>query len=523
MITLERKERTILITVIANLILIVLRFFLADISGSIGLKANAWHSFSDVFVSAVVLAGLFIGRIGSKKFAKVFGKLENVLALFVSVFIFYMGVEILFEALGNEGQELRYVPFVAAGAFLGVIINYFMARYKLYVGMQTNSQSLIADGYHSKMDMYCSIAVLVGLMGSLFGMDSLDKISAIIAMVFTFVAAYEIFMSNIKALTSKDSHVGCDCHGHSHSHFKLTVNNKKVIAGVIFLLTGAYLFSGVYFVRWDEQGIVRRFGAVARGNVPAGLHYRLPYPIEEVDIIKKDNVRNIQSGSNTLLTADMNLVNVNTSIHYKVSDAVNYSLKVNNLDKLITAVATTSIRQVVGENKLDYLLAEGKAQVERISKELLQQALDKNNTGVQIVNLQLLESAPPQEIVDSFQDVASARQDKTAYINEAQAYRNSIIPEARGNAYKTIKEAEAYKEEKIKIAQGDAQLFVQKVEEYQKTKGVTEYRLYMETMEKILPKVKKILLSGNIKVDSTDLWLTNEGSTIPGINMGGNK
>lgn len=513
----ERKERTILIAVIANIILIILRFFLANISGSLGLKANAWHSFTDVFVSSVVFLGLLVGRIGAKKFSNTISKLENILALFVSVFIFYMGIEILFEALGNEGKELKYIPFTAAGAFLGVIINYFMARYKLYVGMQTNSQSLIADGYHSKMDMYCSIAVLVGLTGSLFGMNSLEKITAIIAMVFMFIAAYEIFTTNIKALISGDTHM--DCHG--HSHFKFSAKNKKVLAGICLVFAAVYIVSGVYFVKWDEQGIVRRFGAVTRGNVSPGLHYRLPYPIEIVTLVKKDNIRNVQSGTSLLLTGDTNLVNVNMGIQYKVSDAVNYSLKVNNLDSLIKAVATTSIRQVVGEKNIDYLLSNGKGEVEVSSKKLLQESLDRNNTGVQVVNLQLLEMTPPKEIINSFQDLASARQDKATYINEAQAYRNTIIPEAKGNSYKTIKEAEAYKDEKTKMAQGDALLFVQKFEAYQKSKGVTEYRLYMETMDKILPKVKKILLGGNIKVEGTDLWLTNDGVSNPIINMGG--
>ena len=515
----ERKERTILIAVIANVILIILRFSLANISGSLGLKANAWHSFTDVFVSSVVFLGLLVGRLGMKKHTKIISRMENVLAIFVSVFIFYMGIEILFEALGNEGNELRYVGFTAAGAFIGVIINYFMARYKMYVGEQTNSQSLIADGYHSKIDMYCSIAVLIGLSGSLFGMDSLEKISAIIAMVFMFIAAYEIFTTNLKVLVSGDTHA--DSHG--HSHVKFTIGNKKVLAGICLGFVAVYLLSGVYYVKWDEQGIVRRFGAVVREDVEPGLRYRLPYPIDKVVLVKKDNIRNVQSGTNMLLTGDTNLVNVNMGIQYKVLDAVKYSLNVNNLDNLIKAVATTSIRQVVGEKNIDYLLSTGKADVEVSSKKLLQEALDKNNTGVQVVSMQLLEMAPPQEVVGSFQDLASARQDRATYINEAQAYLNTIIPEARGNSYKAVKEAEAYKDEKIKTAQGDAVLFGKKFEEYQKAKGVTEYRLYMETMDKILPKVKKILLGGNIKTESTDLWLTNDGASNPIINAGGGK
>lgn len=513
----ERKERTILIAIIANIVLIALRFFLANISGSLGLEANAWHSFTDVFVSSVVLLGLLVGRIGAKRYSNIIARMENILALFVSIFIFYMGIEILFESLGNEGKELKHVAFTAAGALFGVIINYFMAQYKLYVGKQTNSQSLIADGYHSKMDMYCSIAVLIGITGSLFGMDSLEKITAIIAMVFMFIAAYEIFTTNIKTLISGKSHVDCN----SHSHFQFSAKNKKMLAGIGLMFGIAYILSGVYFVRWDEQGIVLRFGQVTKENVSPGIHYRLPYPIDKTILVKKDNIRNVQSGSNLLLTGDTNLVNVNIGIHYKVSDALKYALKVNDLDNLIKAVATTSIRQVVGEKDIDYLLSTGKAEVEVASKKLLQEALDRNNSGVQVVNLQLLEMTPPAEIVDSFQDLASARQDKATYINEAQAYWNTIIPEANGNAYKMIKEAEAYKDEKIKTAQGDASLFTQKLTEYQKSKGVTEYRLYMETMDRLLPKVKKILLGGNIKLEGTDLWLTNGGAGNSITNSGG--
>lgn len=511
----ERKERTILIAIIANLVLILLRFYLANISGSLGLKANAWHSFTDVFVSSVVFLGLLIGRFGAKKYTNIVGRLENILALFVSVFIFYMGIEILFEALGNEGKELSHVLFTAAGAFLGVIINYFMARYKLYVGQETNSQSLIADGYHSKMDMYCSIAVLIGLLGSLFGMSSLEKITAIIAMVFIFIAAYEIFTTNIRSLISGEYYDGFT--GHAHFHF--SIHNKKVLTGIGLLFVAIYLFSGVYFVQWDEQGIVRRFGKVTEANVTPGLHYRLPYPIESVVVVKKDNIRNVQTGLSMLLTGDTNLVNVNIGIHYRIDDAVKYALNINNLDNLITSVASASIRQVIGERNIDYLLSAGKSEVEASAKRLVQDALDRNNTGVRVVNLQISELTPPKEILDSFQDLASARQDKATYINEAQAYRNTVIPEAKGNAYKMVKDAEAYKEEKIKTAQGDALLFVERFEEYQKARGVTEYRLYMETMDKILPKVKKILLGGDIKIEGTELWMTN-GASNPVINSG---
>ena len=503
----KRKEKAIFISIIANIVLIALRFFLANISGSIGLSANAWHSFTDVFVSSVVFLGLLLTRVAAKKFKSLVSKAEHVLAIFVSIFIFYMGVEILSDALSGETTELRYVPFVAAGAFVGIIINYFMARYKIYVGEQTESQSLLADGYHSKMDMYCSIAVLIGLLGSLFGMPSLDKISAIVAMVLLMAAAYEIFTSNFVALRhpSNEAHVD----GHGHHHLPSFRGNRKMYVGISVVLLSAYLLSGIYVVRWDEIGIVRRFGSIVNDNAEPGIHYRMPAPFEQVTLVKKDNVRKVETGLQELLTGDTNLINVNMSVHYKVSDASDYLLNVSGIEKLISATATTSIREIVGQSSIDYLLTEGKAAVEQQAQSSLQNTMDRNNTGIRIVGVQLVDVSPPKNVVASFEDLASARQDKVIYVNEALLFQNMVIPQANADAYKLISEAEAYRDQKIKMAEGDASLFAQKRTAYSSFTAVTRFRLYMEAMDQLLPNAKKILLGANVKIDNAELWISN--------------
>ncbi len=502
----SRKERTIFITIIANVLLILLRFFLAWISGSIGLRANAWHSLTDVFVSVVVFASLMFARFGADKWNKKISRLENIMAVFVSIFIFYMGVEILSDALSGESAELKYVPFVAAGAFCGVIINYFMARYKIYVGEQTGSQSLVADGYHSKMDMYCSVAVLIGIVGSLFGMNSLDKMAAIVAMVLLVISGYEIFISNIKILLHPHQEHEM-IHNHASGH-----GNKKLYAGITTTLIVAYLLSGVYIVRWDEIGIARRFGKVISDNVTPGIHYRLPAPIDEVTLIKKDNVQKMETGSLELLSGDTNLININMTIHYQIEDVSAYSLNVTGLDNLVQAGAVTSIREIVGRSPVDYLLTEGKESVEQEVKGILQQVLDTNKTGIDILGVQLIEVEPPEAVKTSFQDLASARQDKSVYINEATAYKNTIIPQANAEAYKQITEAEGYMQDKINSAEGEAELFQQRQSAYSESKEVTEIRLYMETMERILPEVKKVLLGGNISIDNTRLWIPDKNN-----------
>ena len=499
-----RKEKTILITIIANIVLIVLRFALARISGSIGLEANAWHSLSDVFVSSVVFLGLLFTRLGAKKLKIAVEKAENVLAIFVSLFIFYMGVEILSDALAGEGAELRYLPFVAAGAFVGVAINYFMARYKIYVGEQVGSKSLIADGYHSKMDMYCSVAVLVGLVGSLFGMSSLDKIAAIIAMVMMVIAGFEILRDNLHTLLHP--HERNEDGGHHHYAMP---GGKKIYIVTGLTLVIAYILSGTYFVSWDEVGIVRRFGVVVNENAPPGINYRLPFPIEQVTLVKKDNIQALETGRQELLTGDTNLLNVNLSVHYTVASALDYSLNVSNVNSLIRVGASTGIREIVGRKNIDYLLTEGKADVENEARGLLQGMMDKNQTGVRVVSVQLTEVSPPESVMASFQDLASARQDQSIYINEATAYKNTILPKANADAYIQVAQAESYKEDKVKTSEGDAALFVQRQSAYSQVKGVTEFRLYMEAMDKILPNVQKVLLGADVNVDNAELWIAN--------------
>lgn len=514
----ERKEQTLLIAIGANIILILLRFTLAGASGSLGLKANAWHSLADIFVSGVVYLGLVVARKGNSRFSKIITKLERIVAMFVSLFIFYMGIELFLEAIKGDQAELKYLPIAAIGAFLGVIICYFMGRYKIYVGEQTNSPSMVADGYHSKMDMYCSISVLIGLAGSLFGMASLDKIAAMVVVVFIFLSAYEIFTSNLKAFFSKETLVESLEHLHIEPHKK---PKAVFLASISSLFVIGYLFSGVYYVKWDELGIVRRFGRITQEQVLPGLHYRLPYPFERIDLVKTSNIQKIETSPIIFLTGDTNLISVNATVHYNISDAVKYLLRVNDPDRLIITTTTSAIRRIVGEKGIDYLLTVGKNEVEKDAKQLLQNVLDENSSGIRIVNLQFLEMAPPKDVTEAFQDVASAREDKVTYINEAQSYRNALIPEAKGNAYKIIREAEAYKEEKINFAKGDASRFLQKLQEYEKSKDITELRLYLESMERILPKVKKFLVGSDIKIESTDLWLMDESVKGSGINFGG--
>lgn len=368
---------------------------------------------------------------------------------------------------------------------------------------QTSSIELLTlDRLNVSLDYYGTWKIVDPI---LFLQTVRDKIAAIIAMVLLMIAGYEILSSNLHLLLHPEEDTGAE-HGHHHHGLP---GGKKLYAGIGGVLACAWLLSGIYVVQMDESGIVRRFGSVVNDAVTPGIHYKLPAPIETVTLVKAENVSQVETGVQELLTGDTNLVNVNLSVHYKIENSADYLLNVSNSEALLQSSATTSIRQIVGENTIDYTLTDGKPEIESSVQQALQETMDRNGTGLEIVSVQLVEAAPPEAVLSSFEDLATARQDSVIYINEATAYQNTIVPQARADAYQQVAEAEGYREETIKTAQGDADLFSQRQEAYASYPRVTRFRLYMEAMEEVLPNVQKLLLGGNVSVDNAELWLGN--------------
>ena len=274
-----------------------------------------------------------------------------------------------------------------------------------------------------------------------------------------------------------------------------------------------WLLSGIYIVGPDEQGVVRRFGKVVR-TVEPGPHYRLPRPIERVDKPKIQQVRRIEIGFETIsqgqpakyrfhpeeslmLTGDEQIIDAQIIVQYKIKDAADYLFNVRNLEGsqgTIKDAAEVALRQIVGKRPIDDVLIEEKLQVEIDILALLQEIVDGYGSGVRIIEVKLQTVRPPKEVASSFDDVVSAKEDKSKLIQEAEGYKEDIIPKARGQARSIVLAAEAYKEEKIKRAEGDVAKFLAVFTEYQKAKDVTRKRLYLETMEQVLPNIKKFII-----------------------------
>jgi len=295
------------------------------------------------------------------------------------------------------------------------------------------------------------------------------------------------------------------------SRFK-KVKFRYIVGGIIIL----WLLFGIFYqVNPDEQGVVRRFGKLVRVTSP-GLKLKLPYPFEMVDKPKVTEVKRVEIGSRIIdpgpparyavvpqealmLTGDENIINCQVIIQYKINDAPKYLFNIRDPEETVRDVGEAAIRSTIGKNNIDEALTTGKFQIQEEIMRLAQEVLDLYNCGILVVAVQLQDVHPPKEVSDAFRDVASAREDRSRLIREAEGYNNDVIPKARGEAEKRIREAEAYMEERIKKSEGDAEKFLLVLNEYQKAKSVTEQRLYIETMEEILPNIKKYIIKSDSK------------------------
>ena len=278
-----------------------------------------------------------------------------------------------------------------------------------------------------------------------------------------------------------------------------------LLAGLVI-----WLASGIFMVGPDEQGVIRRWGKYVR-IVGPGLNYHLPSPIEKVSKPKITQVKRVEIGFRTIdpgpparyrevlkealmLTADENIINVNLVVQYRIKDAVAYLFNVRDSEKTVRDVSESAIREVVGRTRIDEALTTAHAQIQTQVLELMQKVFDRYEAGIHLITVQLQDVKPPAEVVHAFKDVVSATKDKRKTINEARGYQEKVLPDARGEAARINRQAQAYRDRKIKHAQGEAQKFLKVYAEYKKAKDITFRRLYLETMESILPDMQKFII-----------------------------
>lgn len=282
--------------------------------------------------------------------------------------------------------------------------------------------------------------------------------------------------------------------------------------GIAILALGivvVWLLSGVYLVGADEQGVVLLFGKFVARTSP-GMNYHLPWPIETVETPKvtRENQINIgyRAGTDSesdagdiseeslMLTGDENIVDVNFTVFWVIKDAGAYLFNVEDPQAAIKAVAESAMREVVGQNQIEPILTQDREPVQIKVRELMQKTLDEYGAGVTITRVQMQKADPPMQVIDAYRDVQAARADQERMRNEAEAYANKIIPEARGRAAKIVQDAEAYRQQSIAEASGEANRFLSVYEAYRTAPEITRKRMYLETMSQILGEMNKVII-----------------------------
>ena len=278
-----------------------------------------------------------------------------------------------------------------------------------------------------------------------------------------------------------------------------------IVAVIVLVWAG----SGFYMVKEGQRGVVLRFGQKVEVT-DAGPRWHFPAPIESVEMVNLSQVRTVEVGyrgnvkskqlqESLMLTDDENIIDVQFAVQYFLSDPAAYlfnnALPMNNdAEGLVRQAAETAIREVVGKNKMDYVLYEGREQVAAAATKLMQEIADRYKTGIVISKLTMQNAQPPEQVQAAFDDAVKAGQDRERQKNEGQAYANDVVPRAKGMAARLIEESQGYKQSVIANAEGDASRFKQILTEYEKAPGVTRDRMYIDMMQQVMSNISKVMV-----------------------------
>ena len=284
--------------------------------------------------------------------------------------------------------------------------------------------------------------------------------------------------------------------------------SPRFLGGGITMLVGlvlvVWLASGFYIVDASQRGLVLQFGRY-KESTESGLRWRLPYPIESHELVNISGVRTLEVGYRgseknkvlkeaLMLTDDENIINIQFAVQYILKDPVEYVFSNRTPDEAVMQAAETAIREIVGKNKMDFVLYEGREQIAVKASALMQDILDRYKTGILISKVTMQNAQPPEQVQAAFDDAVKAGQDRERQKNEGQAYANDVIPKARGTAARLMQEADGYKQRLIATAEGDASRFRQINTEYAKAPEVTRSRMYLETMQQVYSSTSKVMV-----------------------------
>ena len=303
---------------------------------------------------------------------------------------------------------------------------------------------------------------------------------------------------------------------------------------LVVLVLVVWLASGFYIVDASQRGVVLRFGKFVE-STQSGPRWHLPWPIESAEVVNVTGVRTVEIGyrnnvkskvqnESLMITDDENIIDIQFAVQYILKDPQDYLFNNRDADKSVMQASESAIREVVGKNKMDFLLSGGKEKIVETVQILLQKILDRYKTGITITRVTMQDAQAPEEVQAAFADAVKAGQDRERQINEGQSYFNDVVPKAKGTSARLLQEGEGYRQSVIASAEGEASRFSQIVTEYSKAPVVTRQRLYLDAMQQVLVNSSKVVVEqkggGNLLYLPLDKLMQMSASAIPQVDAG---
>lgn len=580
----NRRVKASLISIGADIALISIKWGLAVLTGSAALLADAYHSLSDLFISSSILSSsLLRSRMAKKKAARQAAAeaseqpveiplaseeepgawIDTAIAYGVSIVVLCLPLTIASEISRRTPIETRYLWIAVVGLMLCIAIAHFLSRFKVIAGKETDSAALVADGYHSRTDMFTSIAVLFSLIGSAAGID-IDGIVAVIIAALIAVTGLDLLVTTIIGdITKRDMRRfslwvwGVERAGRWFSalirfltrgrfdpadlarrwRFSLrSLFSWKVAAVLVALAAAGYLLSGLRMIAPGEEGVRIRFGRVIDAAMEPGIVWLLPAPFERLDRARPRDVRRVEVGFRTApdlktggfpliwdathtikgyskkqeesltVTGDENLVDIALTLQYRPADTLVAGYRVRALDEVMRGLLESAMRSIMATEKSEELLGADRLRSLNAVRDRVERDARDMGLGIEVLSVLYHDLHPPVEVVPAFRAVFSAREEKIRAVNDAQSHANGELPKARAAAVTETVGAEAQAAERVARAAGDAARFSRTAAAFGGAPGVASYRLYIETMEEGLAGKEKIVADPAVAPGDYRLW-----------------
>ncbi len=572
----RKQEKTAIIVAFVDLLSIIVKFFLAALTGSLSIMADAWHSFGDLITTIMVFIALVLDRKEKIKDVDAADKQARFIrrsswepraCVIIGIALIAVAARVFKEIfLGGTPEIIRYPVIAAAIVLLLMLFSYIRFRFEESVGKETDSPALVADAYHSKVDIYSLTLALISLLSEHLEIRIDRWMAGIIALMILAIAlktlynAFSIMLTQSNQVIPKERTVEDKAIiftvGYIHTkkdHLMSRLINRfnlknpektrqlrsRFISAGLALAVIVWILSGFYIVSYSEQAIIERLGKPIDilNPVGPGLHYDWPRPISRINRVDTDSVRWMRLGYVTkertdiilwtkahylkeysVLTGDGAIVELAANLHYRVVDAGAYLYSAIEPESQLELMSYETLCRLAAQHSLFDILAYGRKKFEQTVTESIQSLADAANLGIEVVQICFLDVHPPMEVAPAFEDVVSAQEDLETYIEQARGYYKETLPLTTGEAASMIVQAESYRKEIVEKAGGQADAFLSVTNAFKRHKSINRYRVRFDALDFWLSGKPLWLIDSRVSKRPLDLFISQSNpNTVSGV------